>query len=52
MGETTIFVYDAGGALAAEYSTVVETNSPTTSYLATEAPPESGGGTSVMGNRD
>lgn len=34
-GETTVFVYDAGGALAAEYSTVAPTN-PTTSYLTTD----------------
>jgi len=33
--ETTIFVYDAGGALAAEYSTQTPQN-PTTSYLTTD----------------
>lgn len=32
-GETTIFVYDAGGALAAEYSTAAPPPTPTTSYL-------------------
>ena len=35
-GETTIFVYDAGGALAAEYSTVSPPQNPTTSYLTTD----------------
>ena len=35
-GETTVFVYDAGGALAAEYSTQVETADPQTSYLTTD----------------
>lgn len=35
-GETTIFVYDAGGALAAEYSTVAPPPTPTTSYLTTD----------------
>ncbi len=35
-GETTVFVYDAGGALAAEYSTVAQTEIPTTSYLTTD----------------
>lgn len=36
-GETTIFVYDAGGALAAEYSTVVEPpTTAKTSYLTTD----------------
>lgn len=35
-GETTIFVYDAGGALAAEYSTVAPAPEPTTSYLTTD----------------
>lgn len=35
-GETTVFVYDAGGALAAEYSTIVETQNPTTNYLTTD----------------
>ncbi len=34
--ETTIFVYDAGGALAAEYSTATPTATPTTSYLTTD----------------
>lgn len=34
--ETTIFVYDAGGALAAEYSTVAPPPNPTTSYLTTD----------------
>ncbi len=34
--ETTIFVYDAGGALAAEYSTVAPQANPTTSYLTTD----------------
>lgn len=35
-GETTVFVYDAGGALAAEYSTVAPQPNPTTSYLTTD----------------
>ena len=35
-GETTVFVYDAGGALAAEYSTQVETQNPQISYLTTD----------------
>lgn len=36
-GETTIFVYDAGGALAAEYSTIVAPVSEAkTSYLTTD----------------
>lgn len=34
-GETTVFVYDAGGALAAEYSTI-QNPEPTTSYLTTD----------------
>lgn len=34
-GETTVFVYDAGGALAAEYSTQAPT-APTTAYLTTD----------------
>ncbi len=34
--ETTIFVYDAGGALAAEYSTATPTAIPTTSYMTTD----------------
>jgi RHS repeat-associated protein len=36
--ETTIFVYDAGGALAAEYSTATTTptTTPTTSYMTTD----------------
>ena len=34
--ETTVFVYDAGGALAAEYSTATPTANPTTSYLTTD----------------
>ncbi len=32
-GETTIFHYDAGGKLIAEYSTIVETSNPQVSYL-------------------
>jgi RHS repeat-associated protein len=32
-GETTVFVYDASGKLAAEYSTIVETQNPKVSYL-------------------
>jgi len=35
-GETTIFVYDAGGALAAEYSTQAPPANPTTNYLTTD----------------
>jgi RHS repeat-associated protein len=35
-GETTIFVYDASGKMVAEYSTIVETNDPKTSYLTTD----------------
>ena len=36
-GETTVFVYDAGGALAAEYSTIVApVQEATTSYLTTD----------------
>ncbi|MFN0140396.1 MAG: RHS repeat-associated core domain-containing protein [Pyrinomonadaceae bacterium] len=35
-GETTVFVYDAGGSLAAEYSTVAPQPNPTTSYLTTD----------------
>jgi RHS repeat-associated protein len=34
--ETTVFVYDAGGALAAEYSTATPTTTPTTSYMTTD----------------
>lgn len=34
--ETTVFVYDAGGALAAEYSTQIETANPQESYLTTD----------------
>ena len=34
--ETTVFVYDAGGALAAEYSTAAPPPTPTTSYLTTD----------------
>lgn len=34
--ETTVFVYDAGGALTAEYSTQTPPSSPTTSYLTTD----------------
>ena len=35
-GETTVFVYDAGGALAAEYSTQTPPSDPKTSYLTTD----------------
>jgi len=35
-GETTIFVYDAGAALAAEYSTQTPPSNPTTNYLTTD----------------
>ena len=35
-GETTIFVYDAAGALAAEYSTATPSADPTTAYLTTD----------------
>jgi RHS repeat-associated protein len=35
-GETTIFVYDAGGTLAAEYSTATPPTNPTTNYLTTD----------------
>jgi RHS repeat-associated protein len=34
--ETTVFVYDAGGALAAEYSTQTAPTNPTTSYMTTD----------------
>jgi RHS repeat-associated protein len=34
--ETTIFVYDGGGKLVAEYSTATPTTSPTVSYTATD----------------
>ncbi len=34
--ETTVFVFDAGGALAAEYSTQTPPTNPTTSYLTTD----------------
>jgi RHS repeat-associated protein len=34
--ETTVVVYDAGGALAAEYSTETPPAEPTTSYLTTD----------------
>jgi RHS repeat-associated protein len=34
--ETTIFVYDAGGTLAAEYSTQTAPTNPTTSYMTTD----------------
>jgi len=34
--ETTIFVYDGGGALAAEYSTAAPIATPNTSYLTTD----------------
>jgi hypothetical protein len=32
-GETTVFIYDTSGKLAAEYSTIVETQNPKVSYL-------------------
>ena len=35
-GETTVFIYDASGKLAAEYSTIVETQKPKVSYLTTD----------------
>lgn len=34
--ETTVFVYDAGGALAAEYSTQAPPSDPKTAYLTTD----------------
>jgi 3-deoxy-D-manno-octulosonic-acid transferase len=34
--ETVIFVYDAMGKLAAEYSTATPTSNPTTNYTATD----------------
>lgn len=34
--ETTVFIYDAAGALAAEYSTQVETANPQENYLTTD----------------